>query len=80
MNFMYAFTLPLLFWCEDDVRACSMFISLRNCLNDYDVKYMPASEVIYWGEPNSRHFVCFSTIELFLWHTKPIILIKGINV
>ena len=37
---------------DDDV-TCSMFIFLQNCLNLFEIKLPPASNIIFFGNPDA---------------------------
>ena len=47
--------LPLVnnWWWYDEVKAWSIFNYLQNCLNQSDIKFVPVSEIIFFGSPNS---------------------------
>ena len=61
MSFIHNSTCPLLLWWYDDDVACSMFISLQDCLNLSEIKLPPSSNIIFFSKPYSEknNFTCW---------------------
>ena len=57
MSFTLASIWQLLWQWYDDFMACSIFICLQNWLNISDVKFIPASKMIFLRCPNSANTI-----------------------
>ena len=62
-NLMHASICLLLWWWYDKAMAWSIFCCLQNCLNWSYTKFMPASETIFFGSPNSANAILAALVR-----------------
>ena len=64
MNFIHTSTCLLLWrWYDDDI-TYSMFIFWWKYLNLSEIKLSPASDIIFFGNPNSKKITLHASIKL----------------
>ena len=63
INLIHASTCPLLWWWYANDTACSTLIVLQNCQNLSETKFVPASDIIFWGIPYSANIILTALVR-----------------
>ena len=63
INLIQASTCLLPLWWYTDGIACSMLIALPNFQNLSEAKFVPASDIIFWGMPYSANIILTALVR-----------------